>query len=277
MDDPGPRYLHGTDPDEQRRLAAMNDLLNAESLRAIAPRPGEQVMDLGCGPGQLSRAIARAVGGAGRVVAVERSEDQLAEARRLAAVAGEADLVDFRRGPAESPPLAEGEAGTFDLAHARFLLEHVPDPSAVVAAMVAAVRPGGRVAIVDDDHDAMRLWPEPPGFSTLWAAYIRAFDRNGNDPAVGRRLVSLLAEAGARPSRCGHLFFGGCVGTPRFAVLVANLVHIIVEVRGSVVAAGLMPADGFDEAIGALRRWGDRPDAALWYSACWAEAIRPGR
>lgn len=275
MVDPGPRYLHGTDPDEQRRLAAMNDLLNAESLQVIAPRAGERVLDLGCGPGQLSRAIARAVGPAGRVVAVERSEDQLDEARRLAAEAGEAERVDFRRGPAESPPLAEGEAGTFDLTHARFLLEHVPDPTAVVAAMVAAVRPGGRVVIEDDDHDTMRLWPEPPGFTTLWAAYIRAFDRNGNDPAVGRRLVSLLAGARARPSRCGHLFFGGCAGTPRFAALVANLVHIIVEVRGSIVAAGMMPADGFDEAIGALRRWGDRPDAAIWYSACWAEATRP--
>jgi 2-polyprenyl-3-methyl-5-hydroxy-6-metoxy-1,4-benzoquinol methylase len=47
--------------------------------------------------------------------------------------------------------------GHFDVAHARFLLEHVPDPLVIVRTMVRAVRPGGRVILADDDYEGLRL------------------------------------------------------------------------------------------------------------------------
>ena len=45
-------YMHGTSPEEQGRLARLNDLLNASSMREIAVRPGEAVLDFGSGLGQ---------------------------------------------------------------------------------------------------------------------------------------------------------------------------------------------------------------------------------
>ena len=87
MSDDQTRYLHGTAPDEQDRLGLMNELLNANSLREMHLAPGERVLDVGCGLGQLSRDVARQVGPAGLVVAVERSSEQLEVARRLAAEA----------------------------------------------------------------------------------------------------------------------------------------------------------------------------------------------
>ena len=86
--------------------------------------------------------------------------------------------------------------GQFDVARARFVLEHIPTPLQVVRNMARAVRPGGRVILSDDDYDGLRLWPEPPGFSLVWNAYQRTYDRHGNDPIVGRRLVQLLHQAG---------------------------------------------------------------------------------
>jgi SAM-dependent methyltransferase len=160
-------YLHGTAPAEQARLARLNDLLNDRALADLALRPGERVLDVGSGLGQLSRGMARQVG-PGRVLGVERSPEQLAEARRLAAQAGEADAVEFRPGDALNLPLRADEWGTFDVAHARFVLEHVTDPLAVVRQIVRAVRPGGRVVLADDGHDTFRVWPEPPGFGRLW-------------------------------------------------------------------------------------------------------------
>src|SRR5262249_48514974 len=79
----------------------------------------------------------------------------------------------------------------------RFLLEHVPDPLAVVRNMVRAVRVCGRVVLEDDDHGTMRLWAEPPGFGPLWEGYICVCDRLGNDPGIGRRLVWRLHQGGA--------------------------------------------------------------------------------
>src|SRR5262245_60407874 len=85
-------YLHGTAPDEQSRLSRLNDLINERSLREMALAGGERVLDVGSGLGQLSRAVARL---GARVVGVERSAEQLAEARRQASAAGESGLVDF--------------------------------------------------------------------------------------------------------------------------------------------------------------------------------------
>ena len=57
------RYIHGTTPEEQARLALLNDLLNGACLRELAVRPGERILDVGCGLGHLGRAMARAAGG----------------------------------------------------------------------------------------------------------------------------------------------------------------------------------------------------------------------
>ena len=270
------RYVHGTEPEEQRRLAVLNDLLNESSLRAPELRGGERVLDLGAGLGQLTRAIARAVGPAGRVLGIERSAEQIAEARRLARADGEERLLEMRQGDVLELDLAAGEWGSFDVAHARFILEHVPDPLRVVRAMVRAVRVGGRIVIEDDDHDVLRLWPEPAGLMELWRAYIRSYEQNGNDPYVGRRLVALLHAAGALPTRNAWLFFGGCAGDGRIDLFVRNLVDLLEGAREAILAAGPVDRARFDAAIAATRAWGERPDAAFWFARCWAEGVRTG-
>lgn len=265
-------YIHGSSPDEQTRLATLNDLINRAAMRELALRGGERILDLGSGLGQFTRAMARAAG-SGRVVGIERDPEQLAAARRFARADGEETLAELRAGDAATPPLRDEEWGTFDVAHARFLLEHLRDPLAVVRAMVRAVRPGGRIVLADDDHDVLRLWPEPAGFGPLWHAYLRTYDRLGNDPFIGRRLVALLAAAGAAPSRNTWVFFGSCAGHPTFAVVVANLVHILEGARATVLAHALLDSASLDAALDALRDWGNRPDAAFWYAISWAEGI----
>jgi SAM-dependent methyltransferase len=148
-------YLHGTDPEEQARLSLLNDLLNVGSLCELHLQGGERLLDVGSGLGQLSRAMARVAGV--RVVGLERSAAQIAAAERQAAAANEAALVEFRQGDAFHFPLRDDEWGSFDLAHTRFLLEHLREPLPVVEAMVRAVRPGGRIVLEDDDHALLRL------------------------------------------------------------------------------------------------------------------------
>jgi SAM-dependent methyltransferase len=268
-------YIHGTHPDEQRRLSLLNEILNAASLRELQLRGRERILDLGSGLGQFSRAMARAAGPNGRVIAVERSEEQIAQARVLAAADGEPLAVDFRQGDAFEIPLALKEWGSFDVVHSRFLLEHVTDPLAVVRAMARASRPGGRIVLEDDDHDVLRLHPEPAGFAPLWQAYMRAYDRLGNDPLIGRRLVWLLHRAGAMPVRSTWIHFGACAGEPRFVSFAENLIGVIQSAREHVLREDLLERDQFDHAIAELHQWSLRPDAALWYAMCWAEGRAP--
>src|SRR6266849_2977936 len=90
------RYLHGTAPEEQRRLSTLNRLLNESSLREIAIQPRERVVDFGCGLAQLTRDMARTAGV--RALGIERSGDQIAEALRQARKAGEESLIELRAG-----------------------------------------------------------------------------------------------------------------------------------------------------------------------------------
>ena len=270
-----PVYIHGTSPDEQRRRSLMNDvLLNPPSLREMSLRGDERIIDFGSGLGQFSRAMARAVP-RGHVVGLERDEAQLTAATRLAAAEGEAGLVDFRRGDVLDASLGPDEWGTFDVAHARFVLEHVSNPLRVVQNMVRALKPGGRIILADDDHDMLRVYPEPPGVSDLWRAYIRSYDRNRTDPFIGRRLVSLIHDAGAMPRRNVFIWFGGCAGSPHFDVLASNMIGVVVSARDLIVGNDLFPAEAFDAAIASFRAWAKRPDAALWYAMNWAEGARP--
>ena len=270
----GPEYIHGTERDEQRRLSLLNDRMNEASMRAIGVRPGERILDLGCGLAQLTRAMAKAAGPGARALGVDRSAEQIAEALRQAREAGETGWIELREGDALEPPLRETERGSFDLAHVRFLLEHLPDPIALVRVMVRAVRTGGRVVLEDEDHDILRLWPEPPGARALWDAYVRSYDRLGNDPYVGRKLVSLLHDAGAAPVRSTWIFFGGCAGSPDFEGVVENMAAIMDGAKERILASGPLDDAAFAAAVASLRAWGRRPDAALWYGMAVAEGIR---
>jgi hypothetical protein len=62
-----------------------------------------------------------------------------------------------------------------------------------------------------------------PGFSEVWRAYQRSYDRIGCDPAIGERLVEMLHQAGCRPSRCELVFFGACSGSPGSKPFVENI------------------------------------------------------
>jgi hypothetical protein len=100
-------------------------------------------------------------------------------------------------------------------------------------------------------------------------------DRLGNDPYVGRRLVALLHGAGAVPVRNNWIFFGSCAGMPTFPDIVENLQKILVGARTLILSTAHIEEDTFDEAMGALKTWSTRPDAAFWFAMCWAEATRP--
>jgi SAM-dependent methyltransferase len=274
MELPPSRYVHGTEPEEQRRLGILNAILNEGSLREMALKGGERVVDFASGLGQLTRAMARAGGSTCRAVGIERSPEQIETARRLAEEVGELERVEFRQGDIYDPPLRRDEWGSFDVAHARFILEHVPDPLGVVRVMLRAARPGGRVILEDEDHDILRLWPALPGIEAVWRAYIETYVRAGNDPYIGRKLVSLLHEAGAAPRRSTWIWFGGSAGMPMFPDLIENLGGVLEGARHEIVAGGRVTVGALDEALAEYRRWGSRPDAAIWFAMAWAEGIK---
>jgi SAM-dependent methyltransferase len=269
------QYIHGSKPEEQRRLSVMNDLMNSRCLALMDFKSGERVIDIGSGLGQYTLEMARRVGPTGFCLGIERDPKQLEGANRNLSASKNVSWVEFRQGEVEDLPLTKAELNSFDVGHARFVFEHLPKPEIALRELVKAIRPGGRVVAEDDDHASLILYPESPGFSTLWNAYIRSYDRLGNDPYIGRRLVSLMYDAGLRNIRNDVVFFGDCAGTATFANFVNNLVGVIESARSTMLTCNLIDERTMDEAFSQLRTWAALPYAAMWYEIYWASGVKP--
>jgi len=116
--------------------------LGAEAMRRLAPVEGEQVIDIGCGCGETSLALAERVGASGRIVGVDVSRPMLEVARRRPAPGLN---VSFEEIDAQKGDLG---CGGFDAAFSRFGVMFFEDPPAAFANLRAALRPGGRLAFV---------------------------------------------------------------------------------------------------------------------------------
>jgi SAM-dependent methyltransferase len=128
------------------------------ALAKLAAAPGERVLDVGCGCGDTSLALGRAVGPAGRVLGVDLSEPMVARAGERAAAAGLAHVA-FRAGDVQTSPL---ERDAFDAAFSRFGVMFFADPVAAFANVRRALRVGGRLAFVCWRPVAENPWVHVP-------------------------------------------------------------------------------------------------------------------
>ncbi len=172
----------GALPSEQAARARFLDLL--------APRPGERVLDVGAGIGQLTLEIARRVSPGGEVTALDPSRGLLAIAREQADASGLGDRISVEVGDARALPQADG---TFDIALCHWVLLHVDPPEAVVEEMVRVLRPGGRILCVEVDWETLTLHP---GDREVTRGIVQANVDRQVDGQMGRKLVPLFRRAG---------------------------------------------------------------------------------
>lgn len=114
-------------------------------LRHAAPRPGETVLDLGCGAGIDTLLAAQAVGPSGRSIGLDMTPEMADRARRNAASAGLAH-VEIRDGLIEDIPLPDASV---DVVISNGVLNLSTRKSRVLAETMRVLRPGGRVSIAD--------------------------------------------------------------------------------------------------------------------------------
>jgi 2-polyprenyl-6-hydroxyphenyl methylase / 3-demethylubiquinone-9 3-methyltransferase len=127
------------DPDSEFRPLHQINPLRLEWIDGLASLKGKRVLDVGCGGGILAEAMARR---ATHVTGIDLAAKPLGVARLHALEAGVENL-DYREIATEA--LAAEAPSGFDLVTCMEMLEHVPDPAAVVRACSQLVRPGGWV------------------------------------------------------------------------------------------------------------------------------------
>lgn len=128
------------------------DVFGRHLVSLAAPRPGDVVLDAGCGRGAATLPAAEAVGERGRVEAIDLSPAMVA---LLAAAAP--PNVTAAVGDAESPSFAEG---TFDAVLSAFVIFMLPDPAGALRRYRALLRPGGTVALSQFPEQPPSKWME---------------------------------------------------------------------------------------------------------------------
>jgi ubiquinone/menaquinone biosynthesis C-methylase UbiE len=157
-------------------------------------RPGQRVLDLGCGPGTITVDLARRVSPGGSVLGIDPADDVVARARRNHADTGDAELdVTFAVGDAYA---LEHAPGTFDVVHAHQVLQHLTDPVRALREARRVLRPGGLLAVRDSDYAGFFWAPADPRLDRWSELYHQVTRRNGAEADAGRHLRRWVREAG---------------------------------------------------------------------------------
>ncbi|WP_435015508.1 methyltransferase domain-containing protein [Tundrisphaera sp. TA3] len=187
-------------PDYEPMLAAYHRAYAVElksMIDGLPIREGDRVLEAACGDGSYTPWLAERVGDGGSVVAFDVLPAFLRVASREAARSDDASRIRFVTASIDRLPFAEG---SFDVAWCAQSLFSLPEPVASVRQLAGRVRPGGLVAVLENDtlHQIILPWPVELELALRTAEW-KSFREESDHPGkfyVGRRLLKVFRQAG---------------------------------------------------------------------------------
>lgn len=259
-------YVLGQSASAARRLELQDRHFAAPSeklLDDLGLRPGDRVVELGCGPGGLTRRIVPRLGPGGVVVAVDSSPELQEQARQYLAGGGPG-RVEFVTADVSKPgPWLDGA----DVVVGRAVLHHVPMAELLLGKLKAVLRPGARVGFIEPDFRsplARLAYLEAtahPEYAPLrvWATAINdLYLIRRISPAVGATLARALEAAGYRNVRAEWH------GFPTDADVIENILMFYDEIRGTLDGYGILSSAENDEQQRRLRALPPGPHPGVW-------------
>ncbi len=228
---------------------------------ALGAQPGDDVLDVGCGPGFYTAELLDTVGEAGSLVAVDASPAMLAMAERRCA--GRPNAT-FHHADATALPVDDQSA---DRTVCVQVLEYVPDVDAALAELHRALRPGGRAVVWDIDWGTLSMHSADPD---RMAHTLQAWDLHLRHPSLPRTLASQLRRAGFTDvAMTAHAFATIDFIPDAFG---SGLLFLIEEHVAGVDAIG---PDGARAWADEQRQLGERGEFYFAVTQCCFAATRP--
>jgi SAM-dependent methyltransferase len=171
---------------ERERLALMSKLLDPmhrRYLHELGVGPGMRTLEVGCGNGSVSGWLAERIAPDGQAVAFDLD---------LSLIAANAPNLELRQGDIVAGPAAPAD---FDLVTARAVLHHVADAQKAIENLVASVRPGGAILLIEPDFLPVSV-SEPADVRAFWEGWLSWSRVHGIDYFIGRSLPARLARLG---------------------------------------------------------------------------------
>jgi SAM-dependent methyltransferase len=210
-------------------------------LDRIGVGAGWCCLDLGCGPGGITRLMSERIGASGRVVGLDADPVFIEHARSHAPA-----NVEFVIGNAYRSQLP---TGGFDLAHMRFVASTAGKPEALMREAIRLTRPGGIVALQEPDMASLNCYPPHPAWERLKSALQGAFTSVGADINLAQRLYGLARQAGLADVQYRPFVIGVRSVDP----IVDYLPSTVESLRGTIINGGLLAEDALDSALADCR------------------------
>ena len=220
-------------------------------------KPGMRVLDVGCGPGSITRGLAERVA-PGQVVGIDLSRETLESARQDAAARGLTNLT-YEEASVYQLPYAEA---SFDVAYAHQVFQHLRAPADALNEILRVLRPGGFVAVRDVDWGTASYWPADPWIDRFVETHFTTWYRNGGEPRMGRHLRALFNAAGVDDLEISAAVW--CYATPEETIEWGDSYaeRLLTSPMGSrPVEYGFATRADIEAMAAAFRAWARHPDA----------------
>jgi len=273
-------YVHGYSDQEAARLKDQADTLARLLYGDLRYPPGAEVLEAGCGTG--CQTIHLAAGNPqAHFVSLDISPASLDIARAALDARG-LQNVELRQGDLHRLP---DQARRFDHIFVCFVLEHLPDPAAALAALRRVLKPGGSLTVIEGDHGSFYCHPETPRARQTVDCLVRLQAQAGGDACIGRRLYPLLASAGFDQPRVeprmvyvdGREVDGRQVDGRQPELIEGfsrnTFIAMVRGVREKALAKGLMNEADWDAGIADLER-AATPEGTFCYTFFRATALQ---
>jgi len=231
------KYVLATGATATPRLRLLNEIFGPASRQLLINaglRSGQRAAEFGCGTGLMALWMAKQVGNAGSVCAVDASPEQLQIAGQAATAAGLKN-VSLHPADAYNTRLAPGE---FDLVYSRFLFCHLTRPAEALAEMRRLLKAGGMLVAEDFEMSSVRTYPSTAAYTRL-VEISRAVDaRLSVNSDIGTNLHTMFRDAGfPRPEIAIQQTVFLCGEAKRFWEMTLR------EAAPAIVACGAATAD----------------------------------
>ena len=264
-------YTHGHAPATVRQHAQRTA---EEAAAFLLPdlRPGMRLLDVGCGPGSITRGLAERVA-PGQVIGLDLSRETLAAARDEAAARGLGNLR-YEEGSVYQLPFPDA---SFDVVYAHQVLQHLREPADALREMLRVLRSGGLVAIRDVDWGTVSYWPPDPWIDRFVETHFKTWYRNGGEPRMGRRLRALFNAAAVSDLQITAAVW--CYATPAETAAWGDSYAerlLTSPMGGRAVEYGYASRSDLEAMAAAFKAWAIHPDAFWAFTQVAALARKPG-